>query len=121
MPHHTQSRCEAAPRGAEIPLIPAPRTVPLPDNYAPGEPITTPVELNRLLAEHLSEVSEETHGMGAGEELARILTESLPWELRRFDKQNRELMRRTIREIQGIHTRRRTGVLARGGFSAGTT
>ena len=104
VPHHTQSRCEAAPRGAEIPLIPAPRTVPLPDNYAPGEPITTPVELNRLLAEHLSEVSEETHGMGAGEELARILDGIITLGTEAIDKQNRELMRRTIREIQGIHT-----------------
>ena len=104
VPNHTQGSCEAAPRGAEIPLIPAPRTVPLPDNYAPGEPITTPVELNRLLTEHLSEASGETHGMGAGEELARILDGIIVLGAEAIDKQNRELMRRTIREIQGIHT-----------------
>ena len=104
VPHHTQGRCEAAPRGAEIPHIPAPCTAPLPDNYAPGEPITTPVELNRLLTEHLSEASGETHGMGAGEELARILDGIITLGAEAIDKQNRELMRRTIREIQGIHT-----------------
>ena len=104
VPNHTQGRCEAAPRGAEIPHIPAPRTAPLPDNYAPGEPITTPVELNRLLTEHLSEASGETYGMGAGEELARILDGIITLGTEAIDKQNRELMRRTIREIQGIHT-----------------
>ena len=104
VPNHTQSSCQAAPRGAEIPHILAPRTVPLPDNYASGEPITAPVELNRLLTEHLSEASGETHGMGAGEELARILDGIITLGAEAIDKQNRELMRRTIREIQDIHT-----------------
>ena len=42
--------------------------------------------------------------MGAGEELARILDGIIVLGAEAIDKQNRELMRRTIREIQGIHT-----------------
>ena len=42
--------------------------------------------------------------MGAGEELARILDGIITLGAEAIDKQNRELMRRTIREIQGIHT-----------------
>ena len=51
---------------AETLIVPGPRAVPLPDNYAPEAPVTDAAELNELMIEHLLNV-------GNGADLPRIL------------------------------------------------
>ena len=51
---------------AEAPIVPGPRAVPLPDNYAPEAPVTDAAELNELMIEHLLNA-------GNGADLPRIL------------------------------------------------